>query len=652
VARNICTGFGNVGVPLVEHLLGETPKEYDPNSPGGLPWAMAVLLRGYGVGERSILLRLSPEIRKVVDKARAMYKRLNPARSTFADSVRIADEIIAMLKQMAEDAKPPEQPPEQQPGEGEQKPDDEGQTADDTEGEGEDASDADADGTHQPDDADAEGDSGKDDEKADAEGEGEGEAEQNDTDTEGDDEGDGAGDGDGEGDTDEGDEDTEGADTDGEGKADGDKGDTEGDGSDDGDSTDAEGEGEQSDGDAEGDAEGEGENDAEADAQADAGDAEGEADGDTDGESKSDSDDDGPSDGAGGDGAGDVSPLTEYADTDKLAEGDMTQVEPTLESEQAEDDLSPVEIGRSEFEDLLPQSDGSGQSAAEVLRQQRSAGVRSELKRLLVRTDVTAEERGLKRGRIVASQLANVLVGEDRVFSRRWEEDGEDAAVSIMVDVSGSMSQYDARGNRKIEVAMQAALLIAECLSQTPGVKCEAAAFPSDNVPTDGGVAGAVTVNGMREDDINLAMQAREAYLAAGGNGDNAIPGTGIIPLKKYGEHIGLFRRRFFAASNRATGGTPDLAALDGAAKRLLQMNVGKRIIFMLCDGVGNETRQFRAHVDMLHKRYGIIVVGLGIGCDADFLRRFKYATVVADASRLAEDSLRAVVQAILRDRA
>ena len=73
----------------------------------------------------------------------------------------------------------------------------------------------------------------------------------------------------------------------------------------------------------------------------------------------------------------------------------------------------------------------------------------------------------------------------------------------------------------------------------------------------------------------------------------------------------------------------------------------------MICDGEGAPTKLFRPHVDMLYSKYRILTIGMGIGCDSStFVHRFKYATTVQSATRLAEDCLTTVVNAIVKDRA
>jgi len=614
--RGICAGFANVGTALLANLLATAPKEYNPNTPQGFPFAVAVILRDYGgEGQRALEARLTPRIRKVMDEAIRLFDGVNPLTSTFAESCVIADKIADMLKDMA-NAEQPDQPvgPEGKPCEEGQPGKEKGKGKEKSKGKDEDNED-DEDG----DDADSEGGDASDDEdgdfgdEGDDEGDGEGESQGDD------------GEGDGEGDP------AEGDDGEGKGKSKGGAGD-EGD---------------------EGEAEG--------------GDGEGKA--DVNEGDHSTREGDGDNDGQGGGGVhergGDKRAKSEapqpaghdvedFAKLDEVKAGDMVQVEPTLEIEKSKVEKdSGADIGDCQFRnDAFSESDESGTFSQTVLRQARVAGVRSQLRRLLERTDRMGEARGLPRGKLVSSQLARTATGDANVFSRRWELEGEDAAVSIVIDMSGSMSAIATQAQRitgheaensRLGVAIKTALVIADALQQTNGVKVEVLGFPGR---LDYENLGNTSVGNSHSGD------AIEEYKKGGASAFNIKAGIGMTVVKGFNDRMNVMYRRALNAAYHAGGGTPDLEALDGAAKRLMKVQAEKKILFMICDGDGASASEFRAHVDMLYAKHRILCIGLGIGCNGNFPKRFKYGAVVQGGKRLTEDCLTTLVNSIVKDRA
>ena len=116
-----------------------------------------------------------------------------------------------------------------------------------------------------------------------------------------------------------------------------------------------------------------------------------------------------------------------------------------------------------------------------------------DVKSAIVRNNMTAEvrrhlfgrrkiaaERGLKHGRLDTTRLHRVGIGDTQVFRRKQETPAINAAVSILLDCSGSMwtRDYmpDGTGVNRFYTAATAALCLAESLN-LPGIACELIGF-------------------------------------------------------------------------------------------------------------------------------------------------------------------------------
>lgn len=116
-----------------------------------------------------------------------------------------------------------------------------------------------------------------------------------------------------------------------------------------------------------------------------------------------------------------------------------------------------------------------------------------DVKSAIVRNNMTAEvrrhlfgrrkiaaERGLKHGRLDVTRLHRVGFGDTEIFKRKQETPAINAAVSILLDCSGSMwtNDYTESGEsvNRFYMAATAALCLAESLN-LPGIACELIGF-------------------------------------------------------------------------------------------------------------------------------------------------------------------------------
>ncbi|WP_151708883.1 cobaltochelatase CobT-related protein [Acinetobacter brisouii] len=99
-----------------------------------------------------------------------------------------------------------------------------------------------------------------------------------------------------------------------------------------------------------------------------------------------------------------------------------------------------------------------------------------ELERAMVARSKAVWEGGLRRGRLNSSSLSRLTMGDDRVFRKKHESTNKDVAVSLVVDISGSMS------GRKIYTAAAAAYALSQVLERL-SISHEVICFTTKNSP-------------------------------------------------------------------------------------------------------------------------------------------------------------------------
>lgn len=85
----------------------------------------------------------------------------------------------------------------------------------------------------------------------------------------------------------------------------------------------------------------------------------------------------------------------------------------------------------------------------------------SKMRRLLAAKTDCVKYGGYRSGKLNSSSLFRVCIGDDRAFYRKVEHKSDDTAVTLLIDLSGSM-----RFSSKIKVAMESAVIFSEVLSR------------------------------------------------------------------------------------------------------------------------------------------------------------------------------------------
>jgi hypothetical protein len=169
-------------------------------------------------------------------------------------------------------------------------------------------------------------------------------------------------------------------------------------------------------------------------------------------------------------------------------------------------------------------------------------------------------ERKQVSGRLDLRNLTGLAMGSPTVFRRRVEDEGKEAAVSLLIDISGSM-----KGER-LNAAKALALHMGDAL-KAAGVKFEIAGFDDYYMPTP-------------------------KPFAKGWNNDTRRAVAGMHTLN----------------------GTSMLPAMKQAAERLVRVgNVTRRILLVLTDGQDSYAETANAALCAFYRGRGVEIVGIGL---------------------------------------
>jgi uncharacterized protein with von Willebrand factor type A (vWA) domain len=199
----------------------------------------------------------------------------------------------------------------------------------------------------------------------------------------------------------------------------------------------------------------------------------------------------------------------------------------------------------------------------------RPAKLRNDIKNIVIAPERVTVLRGLEQGRLDSRMSARMAGGSNRVFKKRIEDEAHEAAVSFLIDVSGSMRGYE------ISEAACLAIHMAEAV-ESAGAKCEVNAF--------------------------LCRHNR-------GGGSLAV-------IKDAKTRVRNARDNFAALPLLAGGGTAMSPAIPQAARRLKNINATRHILFVLADGGCGYGPHVAKESVKIAEAMGVDVLGFGVGYD------------------------------------
>ena len=281
-------------------------------------------------------------------------------------------------------------------------------------------------------------------------------------------------------------------------------------------------------------------------------------------ESENDTKSEGNPDAPGGRGAKvemDMSDATQTYDEANL--NDLAQEA----AREAEQQLSTVQANASYASTVLnaePHREGTLDRGSDPKRASAVIASPAKLRRHLTLAVKSPERVGVERrqvsGRLDLRNLSGIVSGSETVFRRRIEDEGREAAMTFLLDVSGSMKGERLRAAKAMALHMGDALKAA-------GVKFEIAAFDDNTIWTPKPFAKAWS---------NDTRRAVAGMLTAGG--------TAMLP------------------------------AMKQCAERLLKVGaVSRRILLVLTDGQDGYPAEANAALCAWYQTRGVEIIGIGL---------------------------------------
>ena len=253
------------------------------------------------------------------------------------------------------------------------------------------------------------------------------------------------------------------------------------------------------------------------------------------------------------------------------------------------DVIAPLAICEAYDDQWLTQFESRVSDTAAVLQRR--------FERAMAARSASRMAAGFKSGSLHAGSLHRIATGDDRLFRRRQEAVRTDAAISLLIDNSGSML------GDKMMLAMMAGYALTQTADRV-SIACECLGFTTDRDSPD-------------------ALQL--AHEASGGIAYSRRYPLYLPIYKRFDERFSpLVRRRFAAAATRQwfCSENVDGESVAIAARRLWARREPRKVLIVLSDGrpSGGINRDLRAHLRATVKavtRSGIELIGIGIGDNA-----------------------------------
>ncbi|EBV1343909.1 MULTISPECIES: VWA domain-containing protein [Gammaproteobacteria] len=282
---------------------------------------------------------------------------------------------------------------------------------------------------------------------------------------------------------------------------------------------------------------------------------------------------------------------SQIPETDSSAIGDAAETGDSDNADQADNLRQALEASAAQFEPdtfaqvaevlseqaeghqgvtplSLPQAEQAmlGDEAILTLSASESAQIRARL-RGMVQSSQDNRNHAKRHGlRVASHRLAASQAGESRLFIQRQPRIAPNAAVHLLVDISGSMGKPIGEGNRKyFHVANEAALALAMALEGIPGVVPAVSYFP-----------------GIHQ-EVSIALLPKQSV-----------------------------RHRAACFDQKPRGCTPMAQAMWFAANSLLAQKQKRKLMIVLTDGDPDDWAATHDIVDRC-RRSGFELLGIGI---------------------------------------
>lgn len=221
--------------------------------------------------------------------------------------------------------------------------------------------------------------------------------------------------------------------------------------------------------------------------------------------------------------------------------------------------------------------------------------IKSKLAQILQCPDEAGWDNLKTSGRLDKTRFAALASGSESVFDRRWVQEGYECAVTVLIDLSGSMS------GTNIMAARTVAVTFAE-IFESLGISFEVCGFTDS-----GNYDGDYTRKDESSFDSHHSVATEAAAQLASGSEAN------LHVFKPRDGNLRHYRQSLYDIVMAARGGTPDYAALRGVVEQMSKLPHRRKVVFNITDGVGCGAEAIKSVVKM-GKPKNVDVIGVGIG--------------------------------------
>lgn len=222
-------------------------------------------------------------------------------------------------------------------------------------------------------------------------------------------------------------------------------------------------------------------------------------------------------------------------------------------------------------------------------------GMRRKLERALIAKQMRDWDVGREAGRLDTRRLTAAMAGRTNVFKTRTERNEIDTAVSVLIDLSGSMNEGLPT---KIEIARQTAIALVEAVDRT-GIKYEVLGFQNKSRPAS-------------DEEWRTILGAGERY--------SRFEPLDMYVFKQFDERLYEAKGAIGAIVDTAYGNNTDGEAVELAYRRLMARPETRKIMLVLSDGspvaYGDRQQQqqhLRNVVGEIEGDGRVDIVGIGI---------------------------------------
>lgn len=273
--------------------------------------------------------------------------------------------------------------------------------------------------------------------------------------------------------------------------------------------------------------------------------------------------------------------------------------------------------------------------------------LKTQLSKLLLSVDRVGWLNGATSGRFDVRRTSRMLAGSERVFKHRTETPATTTAVSIIIDLSASMThiprsganwweernpkESDMTSGSRIALASQCAYAIAQAVERS-NCEVEVVGFGSFSH------AANMSSGGLRETDGNTKARV--------GDSDGYATAR-MFTIKAYNQKAAT-RKGFFEVLHKAARfGTPDYHAIRTITQDIIQRSEHRKLVMVLTDGMG-EPDKVKKFVKFSAKHYKTPVLGIGIQTEPDEMSMaYEQYACVSNINDLSETAISSLIEQI-----